>query len=102
MARSISTGDGASVIVITTLPSSIDKGEASIVAYELVRIYACGWFGQWCSEVVAMLELGFGRGKLVGGERRGSGSLGFAETRLSSRRSWACAQLGLEIGRAHV
>ena len=61
MARSISTGDGASVIVNTTLPSSIDGWEASIVVYELVRIYACGCFGQWGSEVVAMLELGFGR-----------------------------------------
>ena len=95
MARSISAGDGASVIVITTMPSSIDGGEASIVVYELVRVYACGWFGQWGSEAVAMLELGFGRGKLVGGERRGSGMLGFTETRLSSRRSWVCAQLGL-------
>ena len=95
MARSISAGDGASVIVITTMLSSIDRGEASIVVYGLVRIHACGWFGQWGSEVVAMLEQGFGRGKLVGGERRGSGRLGFAETRLSSRRSWVCAQLGL-------
>ena len=58
MARSISAGDGASVIVITTLPSSIDGGEASIVVYELVRIHAWVWFRQWGSEEVAMLELG--------------------------------------------
>ena len=61
------------------------------MAFQLVHSYACARFGQWWSGAVAKLELGFGRGKLVGGERRRSGMLGSAETRLSSRRSWVGA-----------
>ena len=56
MARSISAGDGASVIVNTTLLSSIDGGEASIGAYELIRTYAWVWFRQWGSGEVVVLD----------------------------------------------
>ena len=78
MSVSISASDGALVTVQRHFPCSIDGGEARISAYVLVRVYWWCWLGQWGCVAVAVLELGFRREKLAGGELRGSGRQGFA------------------------
>ena len=77
MSASISAGDGAPVTVQGQLLSSVDGSEARIVAYVPMRLYWWCWLTKWGSVVRAVLELGFGREKLAGSERRGAGRQGF-------------------------